>query len=107
MHWHYPRTVHISKAMADDHDVMKTDVKGYYETIDHTILLRPLDKDMADPSIWRFLVQVVKRSVERGRTFKSIPCGISRGCTLSPVIDDYRQGWLHVFIQAYGRPDWI
>jgi RNA-directed DNA polymerase len=69
--------------------VMKTDVKGYYESIDHTILLRQLDKDIADPFIWRLLVQFVKRSVERGGTFKSITCGISRGCPLSPVIAAY------------------
>jgi hypothetical protein len=68
---------------------MKTDVKGYYESIDHTILLRQLDKDIADPFIWRLLVQFVKRTVERGGTFKFIHCGISRGCPLSPVIAAY------------------
>jgi RNA-directed DNA polymerase len=34
-------------------------------------------------------VQFVKPSVERGGTFKSITCGISRGCPLSPVIAVY------------------
>jgi RNA-directed DNA polymerase len=34
-------------------------------------------------------VQFVKRSVERGGTFKSITCGISRGCAFSPVIAAY------------------
>jgi RNA-directed DNA polymerase len=52
-------------------------------------LLRQLDKDIANPFIWRLLVQFVKRSVERGGTFKSIHCGISRGCPLSPVIAAY------------------
>jgi RNA-directed DNA polymerase len=31
----------------------------------------------------------VKRTVEKGGTFKSIHCGISRGCPLSPVIAAY------------------
>jgi RNA-directed DNA polymerase len=79
----------LQAALPDDTYVMKTDVKGYYESIDHTILLRQLDKDIADPFIWRLLVQFVKRSVERGGTFKSITCGISRGCPLSPVIVAY------------------
>jgi RNA-directed DNA polymerase len=79
----------LHAALPDYRYVMKTDVKGYYESIDHTILLRQLDKDIADPFIWRLLVQFVKRSVERGGTFKSITCGISRGCTLSPVIAAY------------------
>jgi RNA-directed DNA polymerase len=76
-------------ALPDYPYVMKTDVKGYYESIDHTILLKQLDKDITDPYIWRLLVQFVKRSVERGGTFKSITCGISRGCPLSPVIAAY------------------
>ena len=34
-------------------------------------------------------VQFVKCTVERGGTFKSIPCGISRSCSLSLVIAVY------------------
>jgi RNA-directed DNA polymerase len=83
-------TVSALKAMLPDYTyVMKTDVNGYYESIDHTILLKQLDKDIANPFIWRLLVQFVKRTVERGGTFKSITCGISRGCPLSPVIAAY------------------
>jgi RNA-directed DNA polymerase len=79
----------LQAALPDYTYVMKTDVKGYYESIDHTILLRQLDKDVTDPFIWRLLVQFVKRSVERGGTFKSIHCGISRGSPLSPIIAAY------------------
>jgi RNA-directed DNA polymerase len=79
----------LHAALPDYRYVMKTDVKGYYESIDHTILLRQLDKDIADPFIWRLFVQFVKRTVERGGTCKSIHCGISRGCPLSPVIAAY------------------
>jgi hypothetical protein len=79
----------LHAALPDYRYVMKTDVKRYYESIDHTILLKQLNKDIADPFIWRLLVQFVKRSVERGGTFKSIHCGISRGCSLSPVIAAY------------------
>jgi len=79
----------MQAALPDYRYVMKTDVKRYYESIDHTILLRQLDQDIADPFVWRLLLQFVKRSVERGGTFKSITCGISRGCPLSPVIAAY------------------
>ena len=59
----------LHAALPDYRYVMKTDVKGYYESIDHTILLKQLDKDITDPFIWRLLVQFVKRTVERGGTF--------------------------------------
>ncbi|MFT4994832.1 MAG: RNA-directed DNA polymerase, partial [Paraglaciecola sp.] len=66
-------TVSALKAMLPVYTyVMKTDVKRYYVSIDHTILLKQLDKDIADPFIWRLLVHLVKRTVERGGTFKSI-----------------------------------
>lgn len=79
----------LHSALPDYTYVMKTDVKGYYASIDHTLLLKQLDKDIANPFIYRLLVQFVKRSVEKGGTFKAIHCGISRGCSLSPVIAAY------------------
>jgi len=53
----------LHAALPDYRYVMKTDVKGYYESIDHTIFLKQLDKDITDPFIWRLLVQFVKRSL--------------------------------------------
>jgi RNA-directed DNA polymerase len=79
----------LHAAQPDYTYVVKTDVKRYYESINHTILLKQLDKDITEPFFWRLLVQFVKRTVERGGTFKSIPCSIPRGCPLSPVIAAY------------------
>ena len=83
-------TVNAVQAALPAYDfVMKTDVKRYYESIDHTVLLEQLDSDITDPFVWRLLVQFIKRTVEYGGNFKSIKCGISRGCSLSPVIAAY------------------
>ena len=79
----------IQSALPDYSYVMKTDVKRYYESIDHTILLKQFDKDITDTFIWRLLVQFVKRTVEYGGNFKDVKKGISRGCSLSPVIAAY------------------
>jgi len=76
-------------ALPDYSYVMKTDIKRYYKSIDHRVLLKQLDRDIADPFIWRLLVQFVKRSVELGGTFKFISRGILRGCSLSPIIAAY------------------
>jgi RNA-directed DNA polymerase len=58
----------LHAAQPDYRYVMKTDVKRYYESIDHTILLRQLDSDIADPFIWRLLVQFVKRGMKPNGT---------------------------------------
>ena len=68
----------LHAALPDYSYVMKTDVKRYYESIDHTILLRQLDKDIADPFIWSLLVQFVKRTV-------------AKGARLSPLLVVYRE----------------
>lgn len=79
----------VQAALPEYGFVMKTDVRHYYESIDHAVLLEQLDSDIADPFIWRLLVQFIKRTVEYGGNFKSIKRGISRGCSLSPVIAAY------------------
>jgi RNA-directed DNA polymerase len=56
----------LHSALPDYTYVMKTDVKGYYVSIDHTLLLKQLDKDIANPFIYRLLVQFIKRSIEKG-----------------------------------------
>jgi RNA-directed DNA polymerase len=55
----------LHAALPDYRYVMKTDVKGYYKSIDHTILLKHLVKDIADPFIWRLLVQFVNALLKR------------------------------------------
>jgi RNA-directed DNA polymerase len=61
MPWYYPHFVPIKghgglkatvsalhAALPDCSQVMKTDVEHYYESIDHTILLKQPDEDITD-----------------------------------------------------------
>jgi hypothetical protein len=93
----------LHSALPDYTYVMKTDVKGYYASIDHTLLLKQLDEDIGNPFIYRLLAQFVKRSVEKGGTFKAVQCGISRGCSLSPVIAAYYVNGLDKQMEADKR----
>lgn len=65
--------------------VFRSDVKGYYQNIDHTLLLEQLDKVVPDRDVMRLLAQVIQRTVEWGGTFKYIRQGIGRGSPLSPL----------------------
>ncbi|EOU2520617.1 MULTISPECIES: EAL domain-containing protein [Gammaproteobacteria] len=66
--------------------VCKTDVKGYYESIDQALLLQQLSPFLPDKQVWRLIYHYVHRVVERGGNFSDINQGICRGCPLSPVI---------------------
>jgi len=66
--------------------VFRTDVKSYYESINHEILLAKLSVYIKYKMVMNLLSQYLKRSIESGGLFKDIRQGISSGCPLSPLI---------------------
>lgn len=66
--------------------VLRTDVKGYYESIDHFLLMEQLAEHIKDKFILNLLWQYLHRMVERGSLYQEVQKGISRGCPLSPLI---------------------
>jgi retron-type reverse transcriptase len=66
--------------------VFRTDVKSYYESINHEILLDKLSVHIKNKMVMNLLSQSLKRSIESGGLFKDIRQGISSGCPLSPLI---------------------
>lgn len=66
--------------------VFRTDVKGYYASIDHDILFDQVAEFVDDPIILDLVGQYLKRSVSNGGVYRDIQRGISLGCPLSPLI---------------------
>jgi RNA-directed DNA polymerase len=69
--------------------VFRTDVKSYYESINHEILLDKLSVYIKDKMMMNLLSQYLKRSIESGGVFRDITRGISSGCPLSPIISSF------------------
>ncbi len=66
--------------------VLRTDVKAYYASIDHFLLLDQLAEITRDKRILNLLGQYLRRTAERGGEFWDYGKGISLGCPLSPLI---------------------
>lgn len=66
--------------------MLRTDVKGFYESIDQHQLLAQLAVQVQHPGLLELLRQAIERSVERGGLWRGIRTGISRGCPLSPLL---------------------
>ncbi len=94
-----PRVAHIAgngghkgavqqvwEALPEHTFVLKTDVKSYYASIDHSLLLERLGCHVADQRLMRLLVQYLRRTAERGGLYWEHRKGLSLGCPLSPVI---------------------
>ena len=66
--------------------VCKTDVKGFYESIDQYLLIEQIYQHINNKILRRYLYQVIRRTVEYGGNYQDIDKGISRGCPLSPIL---------------------
>ncbi len=72
--------------LADNRFVLRTDIKSYYASIDHFLLLDQLAEYIQDRRVLNLLGQYLRRCAERGGLFWEYECGISLGCPLSPLI---------------------
>jgi RNA-directed DNA polymerase len=73
----------VDEHLADNTFVFRTDVKSYYASIDHDILLAALEDDVPDERVLDLLRQYVRRTTYDGGLYEDVGRGISLGCPLS------------------------
>lgn len=76
----------LQKKLPNYSYVFRSDVKGYYENINHTVLIEQCEQLGTDKDVLRLLAQLMRRPLEWGGTFKTINKGISRGSPMSPLL---------------------
>ncbi|MCP4255836.1 MAG: hypothetical protein GY775_21035 [Candidatus Scalindua sp.] len=75
-----------AKYIKNSQHVMKSDVKGYYASIDHEILFSLLQEYVPDRLVQRLLWQYMRRTVYCDGYYSDVKRGISLGCPLSPLM---------------------
>ncbi len=90
----------VMARLANNRFVLRTDVKSYYASIDHFLLLDQLAEYVKDRHVLNLLGQYLRRSSERGGQFWDYEKGISLGCPLSPLIGAF---FLHDLDQRMER----
>ncbi len=76
----------VASHLTDNRFVFRTDVKSYYASIDHFILLDQLASYINERPVLNLLGQYLRRRADRGGMFWEYERGISLGCPLSPLI---------------------
>jgi retron-type reverse transcriptase len=66
--------------------VFRTDVKGYYASINHEILLEMVRLVVPDAPVLELIRGYLRRVVADGGVYEEISQGISLGCPLSPLM---------------------
>ena len=81
------RAINRVQAKINDYPfVFNTDVKGFYENIQHDALMETLSTVIPDTRILDLIEQSVRRSVTGGGLYRDIKKGIPRGSSLSPLL---------------------
>ncbi len=66
--------------------VFRSDVKKYYASMDHDILLARLKLYVADARLLDLLRQYLRRTIYDGGRYEDVKLGIPLGCPLSPLM---------------------
>ena len=76
----------VAQALPDKQFVFRTDVKGYYASINHDLLLAQLKQYVHNPFLLRLLRDFLQHDVHVNGRLRQIQQGISLGCPLSPLL---------------------
>ncbi len=88
--------------LAANRFVLKTDVKSYYASIDHHLLLDRMAAYIKDKAALNLIGQYLRRTAERGGAFFDYDRGISLGCPLSPLIGAFFLSELDHYMERLG-----
>ena len=104
---------YIAAARTTNSFVFRTDVKSYYASIDHEILIGILAEYVADAGVLNLLTQSVQHTIYEGGLYEDVERGISLGCPLSPLMGALYLQRLDERIEATGliyarfMDDWV
>ncbi len=103
----------VAANLEENQFVFRTDVLGYYASIDHQILMEIVGRYVQDEAVLALLWGYLRRFVNDGSKFLDITQGISLGCPLSPLMGalflkplDDRMSELGLFYARF-MDDWV
>ena len=76
----------VARHLPDYDFVFRTDVKGYYASINHYLLMEIVKVYVQDDAVLALLWGYLRRYISHGGEFVDITQGISLGCPLSPFM---------------------
>ncbi len=103
----------VAKQLSANKFVFRTDVKSYYASIDHQVLLDRLVNVMGDRRVLALLRGYLGRTVYDGGFYEDVQCGIALGCPLSPLMGALYLSELDQAMEARGlfyarfMDDWV
>ena len=76
----------VKDSLAINKFVFKTDIKSYYQSINHNMLIKELDKLIPDKQVVNLIENSVRRTNVYGEVYWDCKKGIMQGSSLSPLL---------------------
>lgn len=76
----------VQRRLPDHTFVFRTDVKGYYASINHELLFEQVRRLVPDRRVLNLVWQYMERWIRNGGNYTAVHCGIALGCPLSPLM---------------------
>ena len=93
----------VREHLSSNRFALRTDVKSYYASITHELLMQRLEIYIHDRRLLNLLNQYLKRTVEKGGNFYDFHRGISRGSPLSPLMGAFFLYELDVMMEEQAK----
>jgi retron-type reverse transcriptase len=77
---------HVKESLAKNKFVFKTDIKSYYQSINHNMLIKEIDKLIPDKQVVNLIENSVRRTNVYGEVYWDCKKGIMQGSSLSPLL---------------------
>lgn len=103
----------VAENLAANTFVLRADVKSYYASIDHEILLDQLQPLVPDGRVLALITQYLRHVIYDDGLYRDVRHGLSRGCPLSPLLGALYLGALDERLEKQGlfyarfMDDWV
>lgn len=92
--------------------ILDADIRGYFDTIDHAMLLQLVQERVGDPRVLRLIERWLQAGVVDEGRWKASEAGTPQGSTISPLLANVYlhhvlDRWAHAWRQSDGRGEVI
>jgi group II intron reverse transcriptase/maturase len=86
------------KLMGKTSWVLDADIKGFFDNVDHKLMMKFLEHDIEDKNFLRYIARFLKAGIMEEGKYTETEVGVSQGSSISPVLSNV---YLHYVVDMW------